>query len=429
MMTQHLTQSDPLVAQLIEKEIKRQQEGLVMIPSENFASQAVLEATGSVLTNKYAEGYPERRYYTGNKYIDEIEQLAIDRAKQLFNAEHANVQPHSGSGANMACYVAVLKPGDKILGMDLAHGGHLTHGSPVNFSGKTYQFIHYGVEKETERIDMDRVRKIALSERPKLLLSGITAYSRIVDFDAFASIAREIDAYAMADISHIVGLCLAGIHPNPTPSHDLVMTTTTKTLRGPRSAIILCKETDRLKHLYHPDEKKNLAQLIDSAVFPGLQGGPLEHIIAAKAVSFAEAMKPEFKTYQTQIVQNAKTLAETLMEYGLRLVSGGTDNHLMIIDCTSLGITGKQGANALAEIGIYTNFNMIPYDTRKPFNPSGIRLGTPALTTRGFRETEMRVVGKLIADVIKHHTDTTVAEHARSIIHELVQKYPLYTEL
>ncbi|KKS93958.1 MAG: Serine hydroxymethyltransferase [Parcubacteria group bacterium GW2011_GWA2_43_13] len=429
MLYPHIRQQDPEVATLLDKELKRQREGLVMIPSENFASQAVLEATGTVLTNKYAEGYPGKRYYTGNEYIDAIEQLAIDRAKKLFNAEHVNVQPHSGSGANMACYSAVLEPGDTIMGMNLAHGGHLTHGNPVNFSGKTYRFISYGVSQENERIDMDEVRQLALKEKPKMILSGATAYPRIIDFETFANIAKEINAYAMADISHIVGLCLAGDHPNPVSSHDIVMTTTTKTLRGPRSAIILSRIEDRLKTHYHPDSEKTLAQLIDATVFPGLQGGPLEHIIAAKAVAFAEAEKPEFQEYQHQIVKNAQTLAQTLMHQGLRLVSGGTDNHLMLIDCTSLGIGGKDGANALAECGIYTNFNMIPFDTRKPFNPSGIRLGTPALTSQGMKEEEMEIIANLIAGVLHDIHNTSLKEKIKTKVVELTQGFPIYQEL
>lgn len=417
------------MAHLLDLELQRQRQGLVMIPSENFASPAVLEAAGTVLTNKYAEGYPGKRYYTGNRVIDKIEQLAIDRCKKLFAAEHANVQPHSGSGANMACYAALMNPGDKILGMNLAHGGHLTHGNPVNFSGRTYTFIPYGVRSDTERIDMDEVRAIARKEQPKVILSGATAYPRSIDFEAFSAIAREVGAYAMADISHISGLCLAGEHPNPTPSHDVVMTTTTKTLRGPRSAVIVCKQEDRLKEQYHPGEKKNLAQLIDFHVFPGLQGGPLEHIIAAKAVAFAEAMRSEFQTYQKKIVLNARALAESLLEQGVRLVSGGTDNHLILIDCTSLGITGKQGANTLETIGIYTNFNMIPFDKRTPFNPSGIRLGTPALTSRGMKENEMKLIGKIIGNILKNLGDQTVLKEGRRQVQEMTEAFPLYPEL
>jgi len=383
-----LPQFDPELEELIGLEEKRQQEGLVMIPSENLASPAVLEAAGTVLTNKYAEGYPGKRYYTGNQYIDKIEQLAIDRAKKLFGAEHANVQPHAGSQANLACYFALLQPGDTILAMNLAHGGHLTHGHPVSLSGKLFKFVHYGVRKDTEMLDMDEVEKLAVETKPKLILSGYTAYPRAVPFSRFADIAKKIGAYAMADMSHIAGLVVGGVHESPVPTHDVVMTTTTKTLRGPRSAVILSKE--------------KYAKQIDKMVFPGMQGGPLEHIIAAKAVCFKEAMTDEYKTYQQQIVKNAKALAETLMEEGLRLVSGSTDTHLMIIDCTSLGISGKQGADALAECGIYTNFNMIPFDTRKPADPSGIRLGTPFLTARGMKEKEMKTIGKLIADLLKN---------------------------
>jgi len=439
----NIKQQDPDVYAIIQKELKRQQDGLMMIPSENYASPAVLEAAGTVLTNKYAEGYPRKRYYTGNQYIDEIEQLAIDRAKKLFGAEHVNVQPHSGSGANMECYAAVLDPGDTILGMRLDQGGHLTHGSPVNFSGKTYRFLHYGVRHDTEQIDMDEIRENALKEKPKLILSGITAYPRSVDFDAFAKIAAEINAYAMADISHIVGLCLAGVHQNPVPTHDIVMTTTTKTLRGPRSAIILCKKEDRVLKkrdiasgfdLSSLDEKEralryDLAAKIDKTVFPGMQGGPLEHIIAAKAVAFAEALKPEFLEYQRQIAKNAKILAETLLSENLRLVSGGTDNHLMIIDCTKLGISGKQGANALAECGIYTNFNMIPFDPRTPFDPSGIRLGTPGLTSRGMKEGEMKTIGELIANILKNTGNITVTQKTANKVIELTKQFPIYEEL
>ena len=425
MLYPNIRKQDPEIVTYLDQELKRQRDGLVMIPSENFASASVLEAAGTVLTNKYAEGYPKKRYYTGNEFIDKIEQLAIDRAKKLFSAEHANVQPHSGSGANMECYAAVLKPGDTILGMNLAHGGHLTHGHPVNFSGQTYNFINYGVRKDTERIDMDEVRQIALKEKPKLILSGATAYPRIIDFEAFANIAQEVNAYAMADISHIVGLCLSGDHPNPVPSHDIVMTTTTKTLRSPRSAIILSKIEDRI----HPEDEKNLAKKIDSQVFPGMQGGPLEHIIAAKAVAFEEALKPEFKEYQKQIALNAKQLAETLTENGLRLVSGGTDNHLILIDLTETEIGGKDGANALEECGIYTNFNMIPFDTRKPFNPSGIRLGTPALTSRGMKKEEMKTIGTWIAHVLKDSNNKELKQKTKQDVLELTASFPLYEEL
>jgi len=387
----NLSKFDPELEGLIRLEEKRQQEGLVMIASENFASLAVLEASGTVLTNKYAEGYPGKRYYTGNQYIDRIEQLAIDRAKKLFCAEHANVQPHAGSQANLACYFALLEPGDTIMAMNLAHGGHLSHGHPVSLSGKLFRFVHYGVRKDTEMLDMDEIEKLAMEVKPKLIVSGFTSYPRSVPFARFAEIARKVGAYAMADMSHIAGLVVGGAHENPVPTHDVVMTTTTKTLRGPRSSIILCKE--------------KYAKQIDKAVFPGMQGGPHEHTIAAKAVCFKEAMADEYKEYQKQIVKNAKALAETLMGEGLRLVSGGTDTHLMIIDCAPLGISGKQGADALAECGIYANFNMTPFDTRKPADPSGIRLGTPALTARGMKESEMKIIGKLIADLLKNPSE------------------------
>lgn len=396
-----IPQFDPELEELIHLEEKRQAEGLLMIASENLASPAVLEAAGTVLTNKYAEGYPGKRYYTGSECIDKIEQLAIDRAKQLFGAEHANVQPHAGSQANLACYFALLEPGDTIMAMNLSHGGHLTHGHPVSLSGKLFKFVHYGVQKDTEVLDMDEVEKIARETKPKLILSGFTAYPRAVPFSRFADIAKKVGAYAMADMSHIAGLVVGGVHESPVPTHDVVMTTTTKTLRGPRSAIILSKE--------------KYAKQIDKMVFPGMQGGPLEHIIAAKAVCFKEAMTPQYKAYQRQIVKNAKALAETLMAEGLRLVSGGTDTHLMIIDCTGLGISGKQGADALAECNIYTNFNMIPFDTRKPADPSGIRLGTPALTARGMKEPEMKTIGKLIADLLKNPTDEQKEKTRRAV--------------
>lgn len=410
-----LQQQDQEIYSLIQKEIKRQQDGLIMIPSENYASPAVFEAMGTALSNKYSEGYPGKRYYTGNEYIDQIENLAIDRAKKLFNAEHANVQPNAGSGANLAVYMAFLNPGDKILGLKLSEGGHLTHGHPVNFSGKTYNFIQYGVDRETERINMDEVRRKALKEKPKMIVVGATAYPREFNFKAFREIADEIGAFLFADISHFVGLCIAGIHQDAIPYSDVVMTTTHKTLRGPRSAIILCKE--------------KYVKKIDSAIFPGTQGGPMNHIIAAKAVCFKEAMLEEFKNYQRQIVKNAKILAQTLMENGLRIVSNGTDNHLMLIDCRKLNILGKQGANALAEANIYTNFNTIPYDPNSAFNPSGIRLGTPALTTRGFKEEEMKTVGKLIADILKNIDNENLKQKTKQVINALTEEYPIYQDL
>lgn len=410
-----LKQIDPEIAEAVERELQRQKNGLVMIPSENHASEAVLMAMGTPLSNKYAEGYPGKRYYTGNEFIDQIENLAIERAKKLFNAEHANVQPNAGSGANMAIYLAKLKFGDKVMGLKLDQGGHLTHGHPVNFSGQLYNFVQYGVNKETELIDMDEVRKIALREKPKMIVTGATAYPRIFDFKAFREICDEVGALLLADISHFVGLCISGDHPTPFPYADFVMTTTHKTLRGPRSAIILSKE----QH----------AKAIDRAIFPGTQGGPMENIIAAKAVCFKEALDPEFKKYAHQIVLNAKALAKVLSDEGLRLVSGGTDNHLMLIDCRPFKITGRQGSEALAECGIYTNRNTIPNDTGTAFEPSGIRLGTPALTTRGMKEEEMKLIGEMIANIIKNYGDENIKKNVKNKISELTEKYPIYEGL
>lgn len=420
-----LSKFDPEIANAIENEINRQRSGLEMIASENIVSRAVLEAMGTPLTNKYSEGYPGKRYYGGNQFIDISENLAIDRAKKIFGAEHANVQPHSGSQANAAAYFALLNPSDKILAMDLAHGGHLSHGSPVNFSGKFYNVVFYGVNKETGQIDMDEIREISLREKPRLILTGASAYPRQIDFAAFRKIADEVGSYLMADIAHIAGLIAAKIHPDPIPVCDVVTTTTHKTLRGPRAGLILCKTEDRL----HPDDKKNLAQKIDSAVFPGMQGGPMEHIIAAKAVAFLEALQPDFIEYQKQIVKNAKVLAETLLANGLKLVSGGTDNHLILIDLTDTGLGGKQVEDALGEVEIYVNKNMIPFDTRKPTDPSGIRLGTPALTTRGMKEEEMKVVGEMIAKIIKNIDDENIKKEVRESVHGLVTKFPIYPEL
>jgi len=420
-----LSKFDPEIADAIENEINRQRSGLEMIASENIVSRAVLEAMGTPLTNKYSEGYPGKRYYGGNQFIDVSENLAIERAKKIFGAEHANAQPHSGSQANAAAYLALLNPGDKILAMNLAHGGHLSHGSPVNFSGKFYNVVFYGVDKNTGRIDMDEVRKIALAEKPKLILTGASAYPREIDFAAFRKIADEVGAYLMADIAHIAGLVAAKIHPDPVPVCDVVTTTTHKTLRGPRGALILSKIADRLR----PEDKKNLAQKIDSAVFPGMQGGPLEHIIAAKAVAFLEALQPDFIEYQKQIVKNAKVLAETLLAGGLKLVSGGTDNHLILIDLTNTGLAGKQVEDALGAVEIYVNKNMIPYDLRKPTDPSGIRLGTPALTTRGMKEGEMKLVGEMIVKIIKNIDDENVKKEVRESVRELVTKFPIYPDL
>jgi glycine hydroxymethyltransferase len=426
---ENLRKVDPEVAEAIKNELERERNGVEMIASENFVSRAVMEATGTVLTNKYSEGYPSKRYYGGNEFIDVTEQLAIDRAKKLFGAEHANVQPHSGSQANAEAYFALLNLGDKILSMNLAHGGHLTHGSPVSFSGKFYKVDFYGVEKETGMMDMDAVRKKALEFKPKLLLTGFSAYPRSIDFKAFREIAEEVDAYLLGDIAHIAGLCAAKIHPDPTPHCDVITTTTHKTLRGPRGALILCKEEDRLKEKFHPDSKKNLARMINSAVFPGMQGGPLDHIIAAKAVAFKEALQPSFVEYQKQIVKNAKALAETLMENGMHLVSGGTDNHLILMDVTKVGVSGKQAENALDTVNIFTNKNMIPFDERSPFDPSGIRIGTPALTTRGFKEEDMKIIGECIAKVLKNIDDKGIKEKVKETISELCKKYPLYEGL
>lgn len=421
----YLSKFDPEIANAIENEINRQRSGLEMIASENIVSRAVLEAMGTPLTNKYSEGYPGKRYYSGNQFIDVSENLAIDRAKKIFGAEHANVQPHSGSQANATAYFALLNPGDKILAMNLAHGGHLSHGSPANFSGKFYNVIFYGVNKDTGRVDMDEVRKIALAEKPKLILTGASAYPREIDFIAFRKIADEVGAYLMADIAHIAGLVAAKIHPDPIPVCDVVTTTTHKTLRGPRGGLILCKTEDRLR----PDDKKNLARKIDSALFPGMQGGPLEHVIAAKAVAFLEALRPDFIEYQKQIVKNAKVLADTIIAGGLKLVSGGTDNHLILINLTDTGLGGKQVEDALGEVEIYVNKNMIPYDTRKPTDPSGIRLGTPALTTRGMKEEEMKLVGEMIIKIIKNISDEKIKKEVRESVHGLVTKFPIYPGL
>lgn len=410
-----LSKQDPAIAELIRKEIDRQKDGLVMIPSENYASVAVLEAMGTVLSNKYAEGYPGKRYYTGNQFIDQVENLAIDRAKKLFGAEHANVQPNAGSGANLAIYLATLKPGDKVMGMKLDQGGHLTHGHPVNFSGQLYDFAQYGVAKETEKIDMDEVRAMAQKAKPKMIVTGATAYSRIFDFKAFREICDEVGALLLADISHFVGLCISGDHPTPFPEADFVMTTTHKTLRGPRGAIILSKQ----EH----------AKAIDKAIFPGTQGGPLEHIIAAKAVCFAEAAQPEFKDYGNQIVKNAKALAKTLMDNEIRLVSGGTDTHLMLIDCQNLKITGRQGSEALAQGGIYTNRNTIPFDPGSAFEPSGIRLGTPALTTRNMKEDQMNTIGQIIAKVLKNIDNQKIQKELKDTVKQLTEDFPIYPEM
>jgi glycine hydroxymethyltransferase len=430
-----LNKSDEKIAFAIKKELERQKNSVELIASENFVSIPVMQAMGSWLTNKYSEGFPHKRYYGGNDFIDISEDLAIERAKLLFDAEHANVQPHAGSQANMEVYFALLELKDKILGMSLDHGGHLTHGSPVNFSGKFYNFISYGVEKETGRIDMDRVRQIALKERPKLILAGYSAYPRNINFKEFREIADEIDAYLMADVAHFAGIIAARKHMMPFPHCDVVTTTTHKTLRGPRGAIILSKNDDRFHEKYHSDKKlkdgspKKLSSLIDSAVFPGMQGGPLDHIIAAKAVAFGEDLKPEFKDYIEQVLKNAKALASGLMDHGFKLISDGTDNHLMLVDLTNKKVTGKEAEHALDKAGITCNKNMVPFDIRSPFDPSGIRLGSPAVTTRGFVEDDMKIVADLINKVIDDIKNDSNLQKVKSEVLELCNKRPLYPGL
>ena len=415
----NIKEKDPKIAEIITKELERQRSGAEMIASENFVSKAVLEATGSVLTNKYAEGYPNKRYYGGNEYIDQSESLAIERAKKLFGAEHANVQPHSGSSANMEAYFAVAELHDTILGFSLAHGGHLTHGHPINFSGKFYNFVSYGVDKKTEKIDLDEVKNQALIHKPKIILAGASAYSRKIDFTKFKKIADEIGAYLMVDMAHIAGLIAAKLHPDPVPYADIITTTTHKTLRGPRGAMILCKKEDRI----HPEDKKNLAQKIDSAVFPGMQGGPLEHVISAKAVAFKEALSNDFVEYQKQVLKNAKILESKFKEYDIRIISGGTDNHLLLLDMSSLGLSGKEAENLLDQAYIFTNKNMIPFDKRKPMDPSGIRLGTPALTTRGLKEKDMEYIADIIIYTLKNKK---ASEDNKKKVLELMKNFPLY---
>lgn len=407
--------ADPDLARLLEAELNRQRSGLELIASENFASPAVIETMGTVLTNKYSEGMPGKRYYGGNEFIDQVENLARDRAKQLFKAAHVNVQSHAGATANAAAYLALIKPGDTVLAMDLAAGGHLTHGHKLNFSGQLYRFVGYGVARDSERIDMDEVRKLAQAHRPKLIVAGASAYPRIIDFAAFKRIADEIGARLMVDMAHIAGLVAAGVHPSPIPQADVVTTTTHKTLRGPRGAMILCTA--------------ELAEAIDKAVMPGIQGGPLDHVIAAKAVAFKEALEPEFAAYQRRVVINAATLADTLASRGIRIISGGTDNHLVLMDVTSVGTTGKVAERALDHVGIYTNKNVIPFDQRKPLDPSGIRIGSPALTTRGFTREEMAEVAGLIADVLQQPEGQDVAERVRQRVQSLTAGHPLYPGL
>jgi glycine hydroxymethyltransferase len=426
-----INSSDPEIAKAIKNELKRQEEGVELIPSENYVSRAVLQATGSIFTNKYSEGYPRKRYYGGQQFVDDMEEIAIERAKRLFGAEHVNVQPYSGSPANQAVFFALLNLKDKFLGFSLTSGGHLTHGSPVNFSGKNYTCISYDVDKETELLDMDAIRKLAIKEKPRLILSGLTAYPRKIDFKAFQEICEEVNAYHMADISHIAGLVAGGVHESPFPFTDVVTTTTHKSLRGPRGAIIMCKNEDCLHDLYHPDSKKNLAELIDSAVFPGLQGGPHDHINAAKAVAFGEALKPEFKDYAKQIVKNAKAIADELMAQAIKLVTNGTDNHLVLIDMRPSGLTGKgkEIQHSLDEANITVNKNTVPYEPASPFNPSGIRLGTPAVTTRGMKESEMKVIAQGIARVINSKGDLKVCQEVKQNILELTREFPLYPNL
>ena len=409
-----VSEVDPLVSNAIDDEVRRQTNGLELIASENFVSEAVLQAMGTVFTNKYAEGYPGKRYYGGCEFADVVEQAAIDRAKEIFGAEHANVQPHSGAQANMAVLLTALDHGDTILGMNLSHGGHLTHGHPLNFSGINYKVADYGVKKDTEQIDYDELQRKAEESRPKLLICGASAYPRTIDFARIGEIARSVGAKVMADIAHIAGLVAVGLHPSPIPHCEFVTTTTHKTLRGPRGGLILCQE--------------EFAKDVDRSVFPGVQGGPLVHVIAAKAVAFGEALQPSFKDYQQQILKNAQVLAKTLAEAGLRIVSGGTDNHLILVDVymEGKGITGKVAEKALDEVHITVNKNTIPFDTQKPFTASGIRLGTPALTTRGMKEDEMRRIGGMIAAIVQEPESEEVRNRVRNEVLELTSKYPMY---
>lgn len=414
-MAEHLRKADPKIVEAMNLELGRQRDKIELIASENFVSQAVLEAMGTVLTNKYAEGYPGKRYYGGCEYVDIVENIARDRAKELFGAYHANVQPHSGAQANMAVYLAALQSGDTVLGMNLAHGGHLTHGSPVNASGILYNFVAYGVSDTDFRIDYDEVRKAAFKHKPRLIVAGASAYPRIIDFEALSQIASDVGALFMVDMAHIAGLVAAGLHPNPVPHAHFVTTTTHKTLRGPRGGMILCR--------------KPWAAAIDKAVFPGSQGGPLMHIIAAKAVSFGEALQPEFKTYAQNVVNNAKALSEALMAEGLNLVSGGTDNHLMLVDLRNLNITGKAAEHLLDEVGVTVNKNAIPFDPTSPFVTSGIRIGTPAATSRGMDTEAMKTVAQIIAMTLKNPEDASVHEKARGLVKELTAQFPLYAGL
>lgn len=407
-----LEKTDPTLAKMIARETERQEYGLEMIASENYASKAVMEAQGTILTNKYAEGYPGKRYYGGCEFVDEIEQLAIDRAKKLFGAEHANVQPHSGSQANMAVYLAAVKAGDTIMGMDLAHGGHLTHGSPVNFSGLLFNATHYGLDPQTGRINYDHIRDSAKKHKPKLLVAGYSAYPRVLDFNLFRQIADEVGAALLVDMAHFAGLVATGIHPSPVGIADYVTSTTHKTLRGPRGGLILCS-IDKAKAL-------------NSRIFPGIQGGPLEHVIAAKAVAFGEALKPEFKTYSQQVVTNAKSLADGLLKADFDLVTGGTDNHLMLVDLSNREITGKEAEAALDHAGITVNKNTVPNEKRSPFVTSGVRIGTPALTTRGMKENEMNLIAGWIGQVLNDHKNEGLLKKVKAQVRELCEKFPIY---
>jgi glycine hydroxymethyltransferase len=413
-MSRSLFDTDPLIANAIDSEVRRQHEDLELIASENFVSEAVLEAMGSVFTNKYAEGYPGKRYYGGCEFADIVENLARDRAKQLFGAEHANVQPHAGSQANMEAYSAIIQPGDTILGLNLAHGGHLTHGHHLNFSGKTYRIVPYGVTKETETIDYDDLEKLAEKENPKLIVGGGSAYPRVIDFARMRKIADKVGALFLVDMAHFAGLVAGGMHPSPVPHAHVVTSTTHKTLRGPRAGMILSKQ--------------EFAAAIDKTVFPGMQGGPLVHIIAAKAVCFHEAMQPEFRDYARQVVANAKVLADKLSAEGFRIISGGTDTHLMLVDVFSKGMLGSEAEKALGEAGITVNKNAIPFDTNPPMKPSGIRIGTPALTTRGMKESEMKRVGEWISQALHHRTETAVLAGIRKQVFDLAEAFPLYPE-
>ncbi len=409
-----LEQKDPEVYSLVRKEVQRQQECIDLIASENYTPEEILEAAGSPLTNKYSEGYPGKRYYAGNEFIDQVETLAIERAKKLFGVDHANVQPHSGSTANYCAYSALLEAGDTLMGMELSQGGHLTHGSPVNFSGKTYKVASYAVDRNTEMLDFGAIKKQAMEHKPKLIVCGYTAYPRTVHFDRFREVADECGAYLLADIAHIAGLIAGGAHPSPAKYADVITTTTHKTLRGPRGAIIMCKA--------------DFAQKIDKAVFPGAQGGPLDHVTAAKAVCFHNASRPEFSEYAHQVVKNAKVLAEELQAKGLRLVSGGTDNHMVLVDLTPMGITGKEAQAVLEKAGIVCNKNTIPYDTQKPFVASGIRLGTPAMTTRGMRESEMKEIAALIMKALGKRAEEAALASIKDEVKALCSKYPIYED-